>query len=130
MKDEIWNTRDSGDRREFKSGALRDRSTGKGRYDLISPLGIRRIAGVYERGAAKYDDRNWEKGMPISCFIDSALRHIFQYLEGRRDEDHPAQAAWNMLAVMHVEDCIRRGCLPEDLDDMPCYNPEGPEANV
>ncbi|MDP2692226.1 MAG: DUF5664 domain-containing protein [bacterium] len=114
-------TRDSGNRQKFTSGAVRDTREGKGRYDLITPIGLKRIAGVYERGAVKYSDRNWEKGMPISRYLDSALRHTFQYIEGMRDEDHLAQAAWNLLAAIHMEEMVERKLLPKEINDMPNF---------
>lgn len=114
-------TKDSGQREEFPTGSQRDIRHGKGRYDLLTPLGLRRVAGVYERGAEKYGDRNWEKGQPMSRFLDSALRHIFQHIEGARDEDHLAQAAWNLLAAVHTDECIKRGQFPPELDDLPNY---------
>lgn len=115
-------TKDSGQREEFGSGAVRDVRQGKGRYDLISFLALSRIAGVYERGAAKYDDRNWEKGMPIGRTLDSALRHIGQYITGEDDEDHLAQAAWNLIAALHFDEGIKRGYYPSELDDRPHYS--------
>jgi hypothetical protein len=114
-------TKDSGQREQHKSGAVRDVRSGKGRYDLITPLALKRLAGVYERGSIKYADRNWEKGMPLSRYLDSALRHIFQYIEGMRDEDHLAQAMWNIAAMIHIEEVIDRGLLPKELNDMPDY---------
>jgi hypothetical protein len=96
--------KDSGSREQFETGAVRDLREGKGRYDLITPIGLRRLAGVYERGCVKYSPRNWEKGMPMSRCLDSALRHINQYLEGYRDEDHLAQGCWNLMAAMHFEE--------------------------
>ena len=42
------------------NAAVREPSIGKGRYDLISPFAIRRLARWYEAGAAKYAPRNWE----------------------------------------------------------------------
>lgn len=96
-------TKDSGEREAFASGMVRDTRAGKGRYDLITPIGLKRLADVYERGAAKYADRNWEKGAPFGRFLDSAMRHIQQYVMGESDEDHLAQAAWNLFAVMHLE---------------------------
>lgn len=110
---------DSGTREEFPSGMVRDRREGKGRYDLISPFALRRLAGVYERGARKYADRNWEKGAPFGRFLDSALRHIQQYMVGKADEDHLAQAAWNLLCIMHFEELGRT-----DLDDRPKWERE------
>lgn len=114
-------TKDSGKREKHHTGAVRDTRKGKGRYDLITVIGLKRLAGVYERGAEKYADRNWEKGMPISRFIDSGLRHIFNHIEGLRDEDHLAQAAWNILAAIHIEEMIERGLLPKELNDLPDY---------
>ena len=35
---------------------------------------------------------NWEKGMPFSRYIDSALRHIVKYIMGMTDEDHLSAA--------------------------------------
>lgn len=108
--------KDSGHRRKFDSGAVRDRAKGKGRFDLITPFALTRIATIYEKGAEKYDDRNWEKGMPHSVFIDSAVRHINQFIMGLEDEDHLAQAAWNLLAIMHLQ------YTHPELNDMPKYN--------
>jgi hypothetical protein len=93
---------------KFLSGAVRDSRIGKGRFDLISPIGLRRLAHVMEMGAAKYGDRNWEKGMPVERFIDSALRHINQFREGHRDEDHLGHAAFNIFGAMHFTD-VRTG---------------------
>lgn len=118
MKDKFV-LKDSGNRRKFFSGAVRDRAKGKGRFDLISPFALMRVAKINERGAEKYDDRNWEKGMPFSIFIDSALRHIIQYVMGEEDEDHLAQAAWNLFSVMHLEK------TKPELNDMPHYNKIG-----
>ena len=124
MGDKNYITKDSGKKQEFETGAHRDTQAGKGRYDLIPPAALRRIAGVYQRGAEKYGQRNWEKGMPIGRFLDSALRHIYQYIEGRRDEDHLAQAMWNIAGAIHVETMIERGRLPKELDDMPDHMPQ------
>ena len=114
-------TKDSGQRQEFATGSVRDSRDGKGRYDLISPYALARLAGVYERGAKKYADRNWEKGQPQSRFLDSAMRHLQAYLMGHRDEDHLAQSAWNVFAMLHQEEMIRRGLKPGTLDDLPHY---------
>ena len=80
-------TKDSGERRQFNTGAQRDVVTDKGRYDLISPIMIERLAKLLQRGAEKYNDRNWEKGMPLSVYMDSGMRHLYKFLEGHRDEE-------------------------------------------
>ncbi|WHH58463.1 dATP/dGTP diphosphohydrolase domain-containing protein [Petroclostridium sp. X23] len=94
---------DSGKREEFGTGAIRDIQTGKGRFDLISPEGLFRLARWYELGTLKYSDRNWEKGIPISRCISSAFRHLVKYMAGWTDEDHLAAVAWNVFAIMHFE---------------------------
>lgn len=113
--------RDSGKRRKFKSGMVRDVVEGKGRYDLLSVIAIDRLAKHYENGAKKYADRNWEKGAPLSTYLDSGIRHIFKFIEGHRDEDHLAAAMWNIAATIHIEEMIERGLLPKELNDLPNY---------
>lgn len=113
--------KDSGKRQEFLTGSRRDTQDGKGRYDLISPISLQRLARHFENGAKKYGDRNWELGQPLTRYVDSAIRHIYAYLEGKRDEDHIIAGAWNLLALVHTEEMIRRGLLPKELNDLPSY---------
>lgn len=111
--------KDSGHRQEFGTGSVRDSPKGKGRFDLLSVVALRRLAVVLEKGAEKYAARNWEQGMPLSRYLDSALRHTFQLLDGLDDEDHAAQAMFNLMAFIHTEHRIRMGELPQELDDLP-----------
>lgn len=134
---------DSGARREFESGAVRDIADGKGRMDLV-PLdvvseliddsvlfninyyirtgsitnlykainifaekyfgniytAILEVSKQYEEGSKKYSDRNWEKGMPVHCFIDSAVRHYLKVLRGDQDEPHSRAVIWNLLGAL------------------------------
>lgn len=114
--------KDSGERQEFSTGSVRDTQTGKGRYDLLSPVFLKRLAVHYENGARKYGDRNWEKGQPVLRFFDSAVRHLYSWLEGDRSEDHLAAAAWNVAGMIHVEELIERGELPAELaQDLPNF---------
>ncbi len=115
-------TKDSGKHETMPTGSVRDTREGKGRFDLISPFALRRLAGVYERGSVKYAARNWEKGQPFSRCLDSALRHLNSFAMGWADEDHVAQCAWNLLAIMHFQETGRT-----ELDDMPHYE-SGPKA--
>jgi len=109
---------DSGKRQEFNTGSVRDTREGKGRYDLLPPEAIYRLAVHFANGAVKYGDRNWEKGQPLSRYLDSAIRHLFKYLSGSRVEDHLAAAAWNALCFIQTEHWINEGKLPKELDDM------------
>jgi len=105
----------------MKTGSQRDTRTGKGRYDLVSPVALHRIAQLYERGADKYDARNWEKGQELSVYMDSGLRHANEHLRGMRDEDHLAGACWNFMGAIHTEEMIRIGQLPKYLSDLPNF---------
>lgn len=111
--------KDSGARQEFETGARRDLQTGKGRPDLIPTLFIQRLGVVMEKGAEKYGDRNWEKGMPLSRYYASAMRHLMQAFDGDTDEDHLGQCAFNVAALMWTINEIDTGRLPEHLDDRP-----------
>lgn len=113
--------KDSGKRDEFKTGAVRDLGTNKGAYELISPIFLKRLAILLEKGAVKYDARNWEKGMPMGRTFQSLIRHAYQYLEGHRDEDHLAAVAFNAMLLIHYEEMIARGKLPKELNDFPDF---------
>ncbi len=116
---EFESVQDSGKRQDFTTGAHRDTNTGKGRYDLLPTRAIRRIAQHFENGAVKYDARNWEKGIPLSRYLDSALRHTFKFLEGQKDEDHLAAGIWNLMCLLETQERIELGILPKELDDLP-----------
>jgi hypothetical protein len=100
----IFMTKDSGKREEFPSGMVRDTQDGKPRYDLIPTEGLRRLAKLYTRGAVKYGDNNWQKGQPLSRAYASLFRHLIQWREGDRTEDHMAAVAWNAMAIMFYEE--------------------------
>jgi len=107
---------DGGERQHFETGAQREPCVGKGSFELISPFFLEELAIVLEKGAAKYDARNWEKGMPLSRYMNSALRHLNQELMGLTNENHMAQAAFNIMAYIHTRKMI------QNFDDMPKYN--------
>ena len=54
--------------------------------------------------------------------LDSAIRHLFDFLTGDRSEDHLAACRFNCAAIMHYEEMIKLGVLPENLNDLPDYN--------
>jgi hypothetical protein len=112
---------DSGTRATYETGAQRDNRVGKGRYDLISPYALKRLALRLEAGAEKYSDRNWEKGMPLARYLDALIRHTQQLLMGDTTEDHASAVMFNIMAYMHTEEMLEKGLLPEELDDLPDY---------
>ena len=148
---------DSGNRREFESGAVRDIQEGKGRCDLL-PLDIMgnlfadsffnyvndfrddgdvvslyraidffsihwlgenetveehdyiktasyaemclEVAKHFEEGCKKYGENNWRKGIPVHCYIDSAVRHYLKYLATWEDEPHDRAVIWNLMCAI------------------------------
>lgn len=116
--------KDSGKRQNFKTGSVRDTAEDKPRYDLITIIGLYRLAMHYTNGAKKYGDRNWEKGQPLSRYIESAERHIAKIKAGLEDEDHESAATWNLLGFTHTKAMIEAGVLSKELDDMPKYPEE------
>lgn len=118
------NLKDSGARETWGTGANRDISQGKGRFDLLPMWALERVAKLYEAGCMKYGDRNWEKGIPVARYTDSALRHLCKFVRGDHDEDHLVAAAWNILCAMDTEARVRLGKLPESLLDLPRYELE------
>lgn len=111
--------RDSGVRRKFHAGAVRDGVEGKGAFHLLPIFGVLRGALQMERGAKKYAARNWEKGIPLSTYLDSGLRHAFAALAGFDDEPHLDAAIWNFMCLAETRERIRAGLLPKTLDDLP-----------
>lgn len=158
---------DSGERRVFKSGAVRDCNDEKGRCDLLPIDVVADLVSVdsklkedfdgmeiltairlflhfphdesdegfifwalhkfaqqngwdiytmllevsvhFAQGCAKYGERNWEKGIPAHCYIDSALRHYFKWCRGDEDEPHNRAFCWNLLCLLwtirHCPEC-------------------------
>lgn len=142
---------DSGNRRQFASGAVRDIQEGKGRCDLMAldvvcqyyyDIGLDIAFGIFElfehfktsgnsvhlleilkyfcedrwnkdcntmflevskhfeEGAKKYGENNWQKGIPVHCYIDSAVRHYLKFLRGDQDEPHDRAFCWNIMCAI------------------------------
>lgn len=142
--------KDSGERTEFATGAVRDLREGKGRCDLM-PLDVvaktfidvgldyaeiitslytfkktkdvghlyailrnhickekcESIANLFldvsihfEEGAKKYGENNWQKGIPVHCYLDSAIRHYLKSVRGDDDEPHMRAFIWNIMCCI------------------------------
>lgn len=146
--------KDSGNRREFASGAVRDVADGKGRCDLLPldivadaldyysgnwdkvrgsndpliavyrfmesknvtclyhaiigfcihnsiefPDMILEVSKHFEDGARKYGERNWERGIPCHCYLDSGVRHYLKWFGDYDDERHDRAFCWNLLCL-------------------------------
>lgn len=97
---------------KFQTGAVRSADKNHVMYQLISPIGMRRMAETMKEGFDKYGAYNWERGMPIGDLLNHAIAHIYAFLSGvpsvdaktGKTEDDLAHAAWNLYAAMHMEE--------------------------
>ena len=115
------NFKDSGKRQEFETGAVRDVQQSKGRYDLMPPFASMFLARIYENGCLKYGDRNWERGIPVERYLDSAMRHIMKYQAGMRDEPHLSMALWNLSSAVWTAAMVTLGLRPRSLFNLPSH---------
>lgn len=103
-------TKDSGVRQEYSTGMMRDTQTDKPRYDLLDRPFLKRWAELMARGAAKYGENNWRKAgteEELRRFQASAIRHLFQWLENDRTEDHAAAVAFNLAGAEMVQEKLK-----------------------
>lgn len=114
-----YTIKDSGQRREFETGAVRDMATGKGRFDLIPMEPLRALAIHFEKGCQKYGERNFERGLPVHTFFDSAMRHLAMVIDGKDDENHLVAAIWNLFVAYQTILRTQDGRLPKELYDLP-----------
>lgn len=118
------------------TGAQRDNQEGKLRFDLIGLHMLKRLARLLAAGAAKYEERNWEKGQEAGRTLASLWRHVVAYQEGDRVEDHLAAIVFNAMSIMHVEEEVKAGRLPKELLTVGFYqyleefNPEVAQTSV
>ena len=127
--------KDSGNRERFVTGAVRDTANDKPRPDLISPFFMMRLGEHLRKGANKYTEWNWAKGIPSSRCFASCMRHLMQYAMGKRDEDHLSAAAFNIMVIIHNEETEGKAELVESgsitsariLNDMPKFKEMKPE---
>ncbi|MDE1813916.1 MAG: hypothetical protein KGH87_09120 [Thaumarchaeota archaeon] len=97
--------KDSGERKEFASGMVRDTGNGKVRYNrvLSGPM-FKRWAEHLHKGAVKYPDvapgvANWTLASgeeELQRAKESALGHMIDWLDGKTDEDHAAAVFFNI----------------------------------
>ena len=107
--------KDSGKRIDYPSGMRRDVNDGKPRYTLIERNFLYRIAMHLTKGAVKYGDNNWQLANSeeeFKRFQESAFRHMIQWLNDERDEDHMAAVCFNLMAAEFV-----RAKLPAKKDE-------------
>ena len=61
---------------------------------------ILEVAIHYSDGCAKYGEDNWKKGIPVNCYLDSAIRHYLKFQRGDNDEPHDRAFVWNIMCCI------------------------------
>lgn len=108
--------KDSGDVVTTKTGAQFDPAGGNSvriadvlRWLPVEALG--RVTQHYINGAKKYEKDNWRKGIPAPVCLDKAARHLWQYINGDRTEDHLSAVVFHMFSVLTWEETDRTELL-------------------
>jgi hypothetical protein len=74
---------------------------GKPRMDLIAPEMLVATANVLAFGAAKYDERNWEKGMSWGRCFGALMRHMWAWWGGEKaDPETGYSHLWHASACL------------------------------
>ena len=114
----------SGNKQTFKTGAQRDSQEGKPEQWMGSPLANMRYGHLLAKGASHYGMFNYMKGFPLSRTLASLQRHVDDYLLHKLgftpddNEDHAAAIRFGADVLMHTEEAVVRGYLPEELLDL------------
>ena len=109
---------ETGDKREFSTGAKKQAAEGKGTPVLIPGDGLLELAKHFEEGAKLHGANNWCLGIPLTELLNSLERHIAQFKMGLQDENHLRAIAWNAFVLLTTKTRIDAGILPKELDDV------------
>lgn len=113
-----FTVKDSGERKQFSSGMVRDTARGKVQWHRVAegPM-LRRWAEHLTKGAEKYPDlpdgrANWtlaEGSEELTRFRESAFRHFMQWFLGETDEDHAAAVFFNINGAEYARERLAEG---------------------
>ena len=88
------------------------------RFDLLPPGPLKQIAEHYGKGAAKYEDRNWERGYAWTLSYGALQRHLNAWYAGE-DNDTETGSSHLAAAAFHVLALLEFGDTHPELDDRP-----------
>ena len=99
-------------------GAGKRHNKGKNRLDLVPVSLIEEVSKVLTKGAEKYDERNWERGMKFTTVYASMMRHILAWYKG---EDFDKESGLSHLAhvACNAAFLIEYSTTCPELDDRP-----------
>lgn len=103
----------------FDTGAIRDSQDGKVDFiETVSWTAFNRFARYMTGKKVKYGSGNFKKGIPVSSYEQSLLRHVHKYLVNKHEggneevnEDHLAAIVFNVFGIMHEEERLAGSAL-------------------
>lgn len=83
----------------------------KTRYELLPPEFLHATAIVLTRGATKYSDRNWEKGIAYSRCFGALMRHLWAWWGGKLSTNQnfffgDLDPEWSYSHLWHASCCL------------------------
>lgn len=85
---------------ETTSGGGKQAKIGEA-FELIPPIPLMAVAGVFCSGRDKYGEGNWHN-ITAKNHIGRAIRHLYKWLSGDKEENHLANAVVRCLMAMEV----------------------------
>jgi hypothetical protein len=73
----------------------------EGRFDLLPPHALDRIAKILETGANKYGEWNW-RNISSKDHLNHAINHLFKYIQDDQSEDHLGNAGCRILFLLDM----------------------------
>lgn len=100
------------DKRQFETGAVRDKVDGKLRFNMYnSPVVEFRFAEYMKSHEGTYGEGNWKRGIPKSVYLESLLRHVMGLwlkeecgVDDGNSADHASAIRFNINGFMYEEE--------------------------
>jgi hypothetical protein len=101
----------------YTTGAKRERKVGKGAPTAML-CGFPHTLTELHKHMDNPLGRNWEKGLPLSSYVDATFRHLLEEVSGNGDDKSLISAIWNLMCYAETKHRISQGTIPEEMDDM------------
>lgn len=110
---------------KLKRGYKAGKDEGKPRFSLIPPDVLREVAVVFTKGAKKYSDRNFEKGLTYCELLDAIDRHKTSValrehpgdLDPELQTHHLANLICDAMMLLRIINLVKQGKLEDRFDD-------------
>lgn len=94
-----------------------DRDKEGAAFNIPCPI-LTNLAKHLTETSKHYGYDNWRKGIPLSSYHQSFLRHYISWLNSEDNEDHYSACLFNLCGLWYTMTAITWGKLPEELNDI------------